>query len=100
MFFNTDAYAARLRSWWEHTVLLEPKDWIQVEVTSSCNAACSYCSRTAYRRNWQDRFMPLETFERLMPSLRRASLAYLQGWGEPFLHPDLPAMIRLAKTAG
>ena len=100
MFFNTDAYAARLRSWWEHTVLLEPKDWIQVEVTSSCNAACSYCPRTVYGRNWQDRFMPLETFERLMPSLRRTSLAYLQGWGEPFLHPDLPAMIRLAKTAG
>lgn len=44
--------------------------------------------------------MPLETFERLVPSLRRTSLAYLQGWGEPFLHPDLPAMIRLAKAAG
>ncbi len=81
-------------------MLLEPKDWIQIEVTSSCNAACGYCPRTVYGRNWQDRFMPLETFERLLPSLRKTSLAYLQGWGEPFLHPDLPAMIRLAKAAG
>ena len=94
------AFSARLRSWWEHAILLEPKDWIQVEVTSRCNAACSYCPRTVYGRDWQDRSMPFKMFERLVPSLNRTSLVYLQGWGEPFLHPELPAMIRLAKSAG
>lgn len=91
---------ARMRSWWEHGVVFEPKDWVQVEVTSACNAACAYCPRTVYRGNWHDRFMPMETFQRLLPALRKTSLAYLQGWGEPFLHPDFPVMVRLAKHAG
>ncbi len=91
---------ARMGSWWEHEVLFEPKDWVQVEVTSACNAACAYCPRTVYRQNWQDRFMSMETFQRLLPALRKTSLAYLQGWGEPFLHPDFPVMVRLAKHTG
>lgn len=91
---------ARMGSWWEHQVLFESKDWIQVEVTSACNAACAYCPRTVYRRNWHDRFMPMETFQRLLPALRKTTLAYLQGWGEPLLHPDFIEMVRLARQAG
>lgn len=91
---------SKMRSWWEHKVLFEPKDWVQMEVTSACNAACVYCPRTVFRRAWQDRSMSLETFKRLLPALRKTSLAYLQGWGEPLLHPGLPDMIRLSKGAG
>jgi len=89
-----------LRSWWEYRVLFEPKDWIQVEVTSLCNAACIYCPRTVYRKTWKDRSLPLGLFERLIPAFGNADLVYLQGWGEPLLHPQLPAMVALAKTAG
>lgn len=95
-----DSIGAGIRNWWEHRVLFEPKDWIQVEVTSKCNAACAYCPRTVYRENWHDRSMSMETFKRLLPVLNKTSLAYLQGWGEPLLHPDFPAMVRLAKEAG
>lgn len=90
---------ARMQSWWEHAIF-ESKDWIQVEITSACNAACTYCPRTVYRRNWRDRSMSLKMFQRLLPTLRKTSLAYLQGWGEPFLHPDFSAMVHLAKQAG
>lgn len=96
----TDSLAGRVRQWWEHKVLLNPKDWMQIEVTSKCNAACAYCPRTVYREHWHDRFMSLDTFRRLLPALRKTRLAYLQGWGEPFLHPEFPAMVRLAKEAG
>jgi MoaA/NifB/PqqE/SkfB family radical SAM enzyme len=89
-----------LRSWWEHHVLFEPKDWIQVEVTSQCNAACIYCPRTVYRDSWRNRSLPLDLYERLVPALGKAGLVYLQGWGEPLLHPDLPVMIAMAKAAG
>jgi len=75
-------------------------DWIQVEVTSYCNADCIYCPHTAYRKNWQNRHLPLEVFERLLPAFARTNLVYLQGWGEPFLHPDFFAMLQLAKKAG
>ena len=97
---STISLAAGMRSWWEHRVLLENKDWVQIEVTSKCNAACAYCPRTVYREHWRDESMSMETFCRLLPVLRKTSLAYLQGWGEPLLHPDFAAMIRLAREAG
>ncbi|WP_158269778.1 radical SAM protein [Desulfonatronum sp. SC1] len=95
-----DSLPQKLRQWWEYKVLLNPKDWMQIEVTSKCNAACAYCPRTVYREHWHDRFMSLDTFRRLLPTLRKTKLAYLQGWGEPFLHPEFPTMVRLAKEAG
>jgi MoaA/NifB/PqqE/SkfB family radical SAM enzyme len=90
----------RLRTWWEYGVLFEPKDWIQIEVTSRCNARCIYCPRTVYRSHWQNRDLPLKTFQRIIPALPKAALTYLQGWGEPLLHPDFTAMVRMVKAAG
>lgn len=90
---------AGMYSWWEHEVLFEPKDWIQVEVTSACNAACGYCPRTVYGRQWQNRYITLETFQKILPAMSKTALVYLQGWGEPFLHPDFLTMVRMAKKA-
>jgi radical SAM protein with 4Fe4S-binding SPASM domain len=75
-------------------------DWIQVEVTSVCNAACFYCPRTAYQDRWINRHMTLATFAHVVPALKQAKLAYLQGWGEPFLNPDFFVMVEQAKKAG
>ena len=81
--------------------LLRPRlDWIQVEVTSYCNAACVYCPHTVYQGHWASRHLPLTTFAKLLPALARARLVYLQGWGEPLLHPDFFNMVALAKQAG
>ena len=75
-------------------------DWIQIEVTSYCNADCIYCPHTAYRKNWQNRHLPLPVFERLIPAFAKSNLVYLQGWGEPFLHPGFFDMLQSAKKAG
>uniref|UniRef100_A0A7C3UZ28 Radical SAM protein n=1 Tax=Desulfobacca acetoxidans TaxID=60893 RepID=A0A7C3UZ28_9BACT len=75
-------------------------DWLQVEVTSQCNAACIYCPHTVYRHAWQSRHLSLDTFRKLLPELPRVRLIHLQGWGEPFLNPDLFAMLTLAKQQG
>ncbi len=75
-------------------------DWIQVEVSSHCNAACTYCPRTVYRDRWEDRHLPLSSFERLLPAFSKTRLVYLQGWGEPFLNPEFFAMVAMAKGAG
>jgi MoaA/NifB/PqqE/SkfB family radical SAM enzyme len=75
-------------------------DWIQVEVSSYCNACCVYCPRAAYRKCWQGRLMPLAVYKNLMPIFKKTELVYLQGWGEPMAHPDLVEMVRLAKRAG
>jgi MoaA/NifB/PqqE/SkfB family radical SAM enzyme len=75
-------------------------DWIQVEISSHCDAGCIYCPHTAYHQNWQQRFLPLELFRRLSPAFGRAGLVYLQGWGEPFTHPQFFDMLHIAKQAG
>ena len=81
--------------------LLSPSmDWIQVEVTSYCNAACFYCPRTVYRDTWLNRHLTLEAFERLALALTRTRMVFLQGWGEPFLNPEMMTMVRIAKDAG
>jgi MoaA/NifB/PqqE/SkfB family radical SAM enzyme len=83
------------------TNLFAPRfDWIQVEVTTSCQAACSYCPRTVYQEHWTSRHLALATFRRLLPILKRARLVHLQGWGEPFLHPDFFTLVSLARQAG
>ncbi|MBW2148879.1 MAG: radical SAM protein [Deltaproteobacteria bacterium] len=75
-------------------------DWIQVEVTSRCNASCLYCPNTIYQDRWRNDSMGMETFNNLVPAFKHAGLIFLQGWGEPFLHPRIFEMIEVAKKAG
>jgi MoaA/NifB/PqqE/SkfB family radical SAM enzyme len=88
-------------SWPNLTSWLVPKTgWFQIEVTSRCNAACGYCPHTVYRQVWDSRDLSLSAFLSLLPALARKQWAYLQGWGEPCLHPDFFTMAALAKKAG
>jgi MoaA/NifB/PqqE/SkfB family radical SAM enzyme len=82
------------------SLLFSGWDWIQVEITSDCNAACIYCPRTLYKDRWLDRHLPLETFKKLGPAFSEVRHVHLQGWGEPFLHPDFFEMVAIAKGAG
>lgn len=75
-------------------------DWLQVEVTSYCNAQCIYCPRTVYRDKWLNRHLELDLFRRVAPLLPYTKLVYLQGWGEPFLSDSLFEMIKIAKSYG
>lgn len=75
-------------------------DWVQIEVTSRCNAACIYCPHTLMGDRWPDKHMPLDLFRKLLPYLGNTGLIFLQGWGEPLLNKDLFEMIRLCKDQG
>ena len=75
-------------------------DWIQVEITSHCNAACVYCPHTVYRDAWLDRHMTTDSFRKLSVALSKSRLVYLQGWGEPLTHPEFFEMVRMAKAVG
>ncbi|MBW1801697.1 MAG: radical SAM protein [Deltaproteobacteria bacterium] len=75
-------------------------DWIQIEISSYCNAQCIYCPHTIYAKNWQNRFMPVDVFETLLPAFKRTKLVHLQGWGEPFTHPHFVDMLRSVKKVG
>jgi MoaA/NifB/PqqE/SkfB family radical SAM enzyme len=75
-------------------------DWVQVEISSYCNGKCVYCPHTEYQKNWQSRYLPMELFRNLLPAFAKTNLVHLQGWGEPFTHPDFFDMLRTAKKAG
>jgi MoaA/NifB/PqqE/SkfB family radical SAM enzyme len=75
-------------------------DWIQVEISSYCNGKCVYCPHTEYQKNWQNRYLPMEFFQNLIPAFAKTNLVHLQGWGEPFTHPDFFDILRAAKKAG
>ncbi len=85
---------------WLESILIPHTDWIQIEVSSCCNAECIYCPNTVYHREWLDWHMSLETFRRLIPALKKTQLTFLQGWGEPLLNPEFFQMVQTAKQAG
>ena len=85
---------------WFNQALMPRLDWVQVEVTSFCNAFCVYCPRTVYREKWRNRHLPTSTFDKLMSSLPETGILFLQGWGEPLLNPHFIEMVRVAKAWG
>ncbi len=75
-------------------------DWLQIEISSHCPSSCTYCPHTVYQDEWQKRFMPVEVIEKLVPAFSNTRLVYLQGWGEPFTHPDFFNILSLVKKTG
>jgi MoaA/NifB/PqqE/SkfB family radical SAM enzyme len=75
-------------------------DWVQVEVTTHCSGSCIYCPHTLMHDRWVDRHMPVQLFTALVPFLQHTDLVYLQGWGEPLLHPHLIDMVQICKDQG
>lgn len=71
--------------------------WIQIEPTSYCNCSCSYCPNTIYKDYWDERYIEINTFENISSIFKNSKLIFLQGWGEPFLHPYFFKLIEIAK---
>lgn len=72
-------------------------DWVQVEITTKCNAECIYCPHIFFKKTTD---MPMGLFSRILTFLKNTRLVYLQGWGEPLLNQDIFEMIRLCKVKG
>jgi MoaA/NifB/PqqE/SkfB family radical SAM enzyme len=99
MYERQNTLIRRLARWWD-LQCMPMLDWIQIEITSRCNASCLYCPRTAYGNRWSDRDLSPDLFHALLPFFATTRLVHLQGWGEPLLHRDFFAMIGLARKAG
>jgi MoaA/NifB/PqqE/SkfB family radical SAM enzyme len=74
---------------------------IQIEVTSRCQTRCVFCPRHWLKDRWVHGDLAWELYrDSIAPELGRFELVYLQGWGEPTLHPHLWDMLHLARQAG
>jgi MoaA/NifB/PqqE/SkfB family radical SAM enzyme len=85
--------------WWE-LQRMPMLDWIQIEITSRCNASCLYCPRTVYSEHWPGMDLSPDLFQALVPFFATTRMVHLQGWGEPLLHRDFFDMIAFARKAG
>lgn len=88
-----------------HTELEMPKTRpfraAQIEVTSRCSTGCLFCPHDALSERWVDGDISLDIFsQKIAPHLDLFELVYLQGWGEPMLHPDLWNMLGIAQEKG
>jgi MoaA/NifB/PqqE/SkfB family radical SAM enzyme len=88
-----------IATWWE-LQRMPMLDWIQVEITTRCNASCGYCPRTIYGEHWSGGDLSTDRFRALEPFFATTRLVHLQGWGEPLLHRDFFDLIGLVKKAG
>ncbi len=75
-------------------------DWMQVELSARCQGRCPYCPVEVFRDSRGNGFMTRETFQALLPAFSSADLIYLQGWGEPLVHPHFWDMARRAVGTG
>jgi MoaA/NifB/PqqE/SkfB family radical SAM enzyme len=74
----------------------------QIEITTWCNFACQQCSRTTHMAlgTWKNEHVPLERCRNIIDKLPRTRAIYLQGIGEPSMHPDFVEILELSASSG
>ncbi len=78
-----------------------PFQVVQIEITSRCSTGCVFCPHDALSDKWIDGDLsPIMYEEHIVPHLDLFDLVYLQGWGEPMLHPNLWDMLGSAQEKG
>lgn len=76
---------------------------VQIEVTSKCNADCSFCiNRASWAAHGRDtNGLPTETLLRVVDWIAAAGIKRIRfSGGEPLLRRDLPQILEHAKLAG
>jgi radical SAM protein with 4Fe4S-binding SPASM domain len=76
---------------------------LQIEPTNFCNLSCTVCPAAANKRdlNRDRRHLRLDEFKKIVDDMQDYLLfLVLWEWGEPFLNPELPEMIRYATEKG
>lgn len=77
---------------------------IYVEPTNKCNLSCNFCPQSLEEyeaKTGPRQHMPLALYEKVMREISTLGIKSLKLYffGEPLLHPDIGAMIAIAKTA-
>jgi radical SAM protein with 4Fe4S-binding SPASM domain len=74
---------------------------LQIEPTNFCNLACPFCPAGRNELGRERRHMKIGEFKTIIHDLEDYLLFLVMwDWGEPFMNPDLPAMIRCASEKG
>jgi len=69
-------------------------------VSNACQLRCPLCPTGAQRHDYERLIMPLETFRTILDKMPFIRVINLYKSGEPFLNPDIFAMVRHAADRG
>jgi hypothetical protein len=83
-----------------HGIVPDRPQRVVVEPTNACNLKCTYCGNKDMLRPWT--YIKWELYEKLIGEMHTLGVPRLtlHTIGEPTLHPRLPEMVALAKSAG
>jgi radical SAM protein with 4Fe4S-binding SPASM domain len=88
--FNTDEYTS-----WGYPYML------QIEPTNTCNLECTLCPVGKKELGRKARHMSLNEFKSIIDNMKDYLMfLVLWDWGEPFMNPEFPEMIRYAAQYG
>ncbi len=87
-----------VQTFWDRLMPNPFLDSVQVNISTRCNAACRYCPTGTGKLPQRDRLMDMTTFEAVSDIFPYVNYVHLQGWGEPFLHPDFFRMVAAVKA--
>lgn len=79
---------------------------IYIDPCGACNFRCSFCpcENSDYRNADRFKIMPLELFKKMVDDMvtfpEQVKVVNLWSWGEPFLNPHLPEMIKYLRDSG
>jgi len=73
-------------------------DKVYVELTTRCNLHCPMCVKYAAGSSIPESDLAMAIFARLAQDLPYIRELILNGIGEPLLHPELPAMLEMARA--
>ncbi len=78
------------------------RDAVYLEISSCCNARCSYCPTGVGRHNPKTKFMSPEKFEEIIKHLikikvlnKKINTLAIYNWGEPFIHPQINEILAI-----
>lgn len=70
---------------------------IIIDPVNNCNLHCPFCPTGAGKLNYEKTIMSFNIFKKIIDKMPQVKYISLFNWGEPFLNPDLFAMIKYAK---